>query len=119
MVNEARAGSASNDVTYWLGGINFTYDRFTVQYNYNRASYANVLNPFAPNDPRFTHKEWIHNPSIQVKISDQLRLILEAPFWFRTALPGLPSQDPEVVPLKAGETEVVEQQFLATLHGKI
>jgi hypothetical protein len=119
MVNEARNGSASNDVTYWLGGINFTYDRFTIQYNYNSASYANVLNPFAPETARFTHKEWIHNPSIQVKISDQLRLILEAPFWLRTAIPGLPSNNPEQLARPAGSTEVVEKQILATLHGRI
>ena len=120
MVNEARAGSASDDVTYWLAGANFTYDRYTIQYNYNSATYENILVIADPagSQRRATHKEWIHNPGLSVKISDQLRFLLEFPIWRRDPVPGLPTIDPEKPIAGTGEEEVVEQQILATLHGK-
>jgi hypothetical protein len=119
-VNEARAGAGSNDVTYWLAGGNFTYDRFTLQYNYNSAEYKDVeiMTSTRRVKPRGVHKEWIHNPSFSIKLNDQLRLLIEFPFWIRKPLPGLTTQDPREPAVGTGKQEVVEQQVLATLHGK-
>jgi len=119
MTTPGRAGAASPDVTYWLVGANFTIDRLTLQYNFNHATYEKVLLVGSSTPDAFgTHREWIHNPSFSVKISDQLRLIVEFPFWLRKPVPGLPTMDPKKPPLSPGETEVIEQQVLATLHGK-
>jgi hypothetical protein len=120
MVNEARAGSGSDDVTYWLAGANLTYDRFTLQYNYNSAEYKNVevVTSTQRVKPRGTHKEWIHNPSFSIKLNDQLRFLLEFPFWIRKPVPGLSTQDPSEPLVGTGKQEVVEQQVIATLHGK-
>lgn len=124
--NEARAGSSSDDVTYYMAGGSFTISRFTLQYNYSEGIYRNILAldayPGRPasDQPRATHIEWIHNPSLQIKVIDQIRLILETPFWFRKPIPGLVAIDPEQVTLTTGKEkkEVVEQQVLLTLHGK-
>jgi hypothetical protein len=120
MMNEARNGQSSDDITYWLAGANFTYDRYTVQYNYSQATYKNIraLDAPGPGTPTATHKEWIHNPSASVKINDQLRFMVELPFWRRKPIPGLTTQDPTQPALGTGKEEVVEQQFLATIHGK-
>lgn len=124
--NEARAGSASDDVTYYMAGGNFTISRFTLQYNFSQGIYRNILAldayPGLPAEgqPRVTHTEWIHNPSVQIKVIDQIRLILEAPFWFRKPIPGLAAIDPEQMAPTTGKEkkEVIEQQVLLTLHGK-
>jgi hypothetical protein len=117
MENEARDGSGSDDVTYWLAGANFTWDRFTLQYNYNAATYANIPVPGEAN-MRTKHKEWIHNPGLSVKISDQLRCLLEFPFWLRKPAAGLPPYDPEKPATPTPSQDVVEQQVIATLHGR-
>jgi hypothetical protein len=116
----ARPGSASDDITYLLAGANFTYDRYTLQYNYNRADYKNIEDVTRTGTQKVTHAEWIHNPSVQVKLNDQLRLIIELPFWLRKPAPGLARIDPEEARVAAGvsKQEVIEQQFLVTLHGK-
>lgn len=117
MENEARDGASSDDITYWLAGLNFTWDRFTVQYNYNSATYNNIPVPGGMG-ARTTHKEWIHNPGMALKISDQLRFLLEFPFWLRKPAAGLPPYDPEKPAMATGEQDVIEQQVVATLHGR-
>jgi len=112
-----RAGSSSDDITYYLAGGNVTYDRYTLQYNYNRAEYKNIVALDAGN-VKATHKEWIHNPALSVKINDQLRFLLEFPIWRRKPIPGLTTIDPTKPALGTGKEEVIEQQVLATLHGK-
>jgi hypothetical protein len=115
--SEAREGASSDDVTYWLAGANFTWERFTVQYNYSSGTYNNILVPDGMG-ALTKHKEWIHNPGLALKINDQLRVLLEFPFWLRTPAAGLPPYDPEKPPAPTGETDVIEQQVVATLHGR-
>lgn len=124
--NEARAGSASDDVTYFMAGGNVTYSRVTLQYNFSQGIYRNILAldtyPGRPpsEQPRLTYSEWIHNPSLQIKVSEQIRLIFETPLWFRKPLPGMVAVDPEQTTLTTGweRKELIEQQFLLTLHGR-
>jgi hypothetical protein len=119
MENEARAGRASNDITYYMAGGNFVWTRYTVQYNYSSGLYKNIRAIDVMGTPIGQHKEWIHNPSVQVAINDQLKLIFEAPIWKREALAGLLPIDPTVKGLtKQGQLETVEKQALITLHGK-
>ena len=119
MENEARAGRPSNDVTYWMAGGNFVYGRYTLQYNYSSGLYKNIRAIDAPNMPIGQHKEWIHNPSVQIALNDQLKLIMETPIWKREALAGLLPIDPSVKGLtKQGQLEVVEKQVIVTVHGK-
>jgi hypothetical protein len=115
--SEAREGSGSDNVTYWLVGANFTWDRFTLQYNFNSATYNNIPVPGMMGVVS-RHKEWIHNPGLAVKINDQLRFLLEFPFWMRTPAAGLPPYDPEKPAMPTGETDSIEQQVVATLHGR-
>jgi len=119
MVNEARLGRGSEDVTYWMAGGNFVWTRYTLQYNWSNGFYKDVESPDLPGRPVGDHKEWIHNPSVQVAVNDQIKLIFEAPMWKRKSLAGLLPIDPRQVGLTTqGQEEVVEKQFLITLHGK-
>jgi len=116
---DARAGRASNDVTYFMAGGNFVWTRYTLQYNWSSGLYKNVRAIDAEGMPIGQHKEWIHNPSVQVSINDQLKLIFEAPMWKREALAGLLPIDPKVKGLTTqGQEETVEKQIVITLHGK-
>jgi len=119
MENEARGGAGSPDTTYWLAGANFTYERYTLQYNFSSATYRDILliGSTTPTE-RGTHKEWIHNPGVSVKLTDQVRFLLEFPFWLRSPAPGVPVADPRRMPTPPGKTEVYEKQVLATLHGR-
>jgi hypothetical protein len=118
MENEARNGTGSDDVTYWLAGANLTYERYTLQYNFSAGIYRDILRVASTTpDQHGTHKEWIHNPSVSVKLTDQVRLVLEFPFWLRSPIADIAPADPRKT-LKPGKTEVNEQQVLATLHGK-
>jgi hypothetical protein len=126
-VNEKRDGSSSDDVSYFMAGGNVTYDRYTLQYNFNKGIYRDIIaldalpGRMRADQPRQTHEEWIHNPSAQVKVNDQIRLILEFPMWFRKPIAGLLKYDPESkVATTTGreKKEVVEKQVLLTLHGK-
>ena len=119
MESEARGGSPSNDVSYWMAGGNFVYTRYTIQYNYSSGLYKNVRALDAPGRPIGEHREWIHNPGVQVAINDQLKLIIETPIWKRKALAGLTPINPSVKGLTTqGQLEVVEKQVIVTLHGK-
>ncbi|MEY4513616.1 MAG: hypothetical protein RLZZ450_5738 [Pseudomonadota bacterium] len=119
MESEARAGRSSNDITYLMGGGNFVWTRYTIQYNYSSGLYKNVRAIDVAGMPVGQHKEWIHNPSIQVAVNDQIKLIFEAPIWKREALGGLLPIDPKVKGLtKQGQLETVEKQILLTLHSR-
>ena len=145
------SGSSSDKVDYWLAGANFVWTRYTLQFNYSLGIYRDVFNPYLDPTgintmpgragtagtypgvagPRGTYKEWIYNPSVQVALNDQLKLIIEAPFWMRRGLRGQPKVDPAEVnpPAMAGgaptrktnngkDTEAVEQQVVVTIHGR-
>lgn len=116
---DPRAGRASNDITYMMAGGNFVWTRYTLQYNYSSGLYKNIRAIDVVGTPVGQHKEWIHNPSIQVAVNDQIKVIFEAPIWKREALGGLTPIDPKVKGVtKQGQLETVEKQVLVSLHSK-
>ena len=108
------AGGGYSEADWLLAGANFTYDRYTIQYNWNQGKYRQI------DGTQNSHREWIHNPSIQIAVNEQIRLIFELPFWMRKPVPGLVFSDAEINPPvnTTGKQEFVEKQFLWTLHGK-
>ena len=118
-MTEARAGSSYDAANWLLAGANVTYDRFTLQYNYSQGRYMNIAALDVRGSPRLTQREWIHNPSVQVALHPQLRLIFELPSAIRDPIPGLPRPDLTQQPAVGnGERELVERLFIGTLHGK-
>lgn len=157
MTSPARQGSSSDNVDYWIAGGNVVWKGLTLQLNYSLGIYRDVFNTYLDTTnaaarglagtagtykgvagPRGTYKEWIYNPSIQYAINDQLKIIVEAPFWMRRGLRGQPKIDPaEATPGTAAnaatmtaatpavrktnngkDTEAVEQQVVVTIHGR-
>ena len=107
-------GSGYHEADWLLAGANFTYSRYTLQYNWSQGKYTEIEGTAA------SHREWIHNPSIQIAVNEQIRLIFELPFWLRKPVPGQPFAD-AALPQQlntTGKQEFVEKQFLWTLHGK-
>ena len=115
----ARSGSAYAEADWLLGGLSVTYHRVTLQYNYSQGLYRNIAALDVAGTPRLSQREWIHNPSLQVALHPQLRLIFELPSTWRDPIPGLPRQDLTQQPaLGDGSRELVERLFIGTLHGK-
>lgn len=120
-------GVGYDSADWFFVGANFTYSRFTLQYNHSQGKYQGIdidrpaigMVP-AIRGNNLTQREFIHNPSIQIAVNEQIRLIFEMPFWLRDPAPGQPFINAEKVPgiNVNGKHEVIEQQFLATLHGK-
>jgi hypothetical protein len=73
----ATAGRASAKNDYILAGGEYTYDRFTLRYNFSLGSYADV-----------SVKERMHVPAFSVKANDNLSLLTEVVFWDRSAPEG-------------------------------
>ena len=118
-MTEARAGSAYDSADWLLAGASVTYQRFTLQYNYSQGLYRNILALDVRGTPRLTQREWIHNPSLQVALHPQLRLIFELPSTWRDPIPGLLRQDLTQQPAVGdGSRELMERLFIGTLHGK-
>ncbi|MET0341298.1 MAG: hypothetical protein ABW252_09855, partial [Polyangiales bacterium] len=70
-------GSGYKSADWFFVGANFTYSRFTLQYNHSQGKYndISVNRPTQMLVGNFSQREWIHNPSIQVAVNEQIRLI--------------------------------------------
>lgn len=66
-------GQASDDIDYFQIGGEYTYDRFTVRYNFSAANYKGV-----------SVKEWLHVPALGFKINDNVQLGAEYVHWSRS-----------------------------------
>src|SRR5690606_29118889 len=98
----------------------YTYSRFTLKQNHSQGKYNDTnADRSQMHRGKFSQRGLVHNPSIQVAVNEQIRLIFEMPFWMRDPAPGNPRVDAERTSTTvSGEKEVIEQQFIATLHGK-
>jgi len=63
-------GRASSKNSYVLAGGEYTYDRFTLRYNFSLGSYEDV-----------SVKERMHVPALSVKANDNLNVLTEVVFW--------------------------------------
>jgi hypothetical protein len=75
-------GRASSKNNYVLAGGEYTYDRFTLRYNFSLGSYEDV-----------SVKERMHVPAVSVKANDNLNVLTEVVFWDRTAPEGSSTVD--------------------------
>jgi hypothetical protein len=66
-------GRASNNISYYEVGAEYTYGRVTARYNFSAARYGGL-----------GVKEWLHVPALGLKLNDHLSLGGEYVHWSRT-----------------------------------
>ena len=66
-------GRASNSISYYEAGAEYTYRRVTARYNFSAANYGGV-----------GVKEWMHVPALGLKLNDYLSLGGEYVSWSRS-----------------------------------
>jgi hypothetical protein len=54
---------------------------------------------------------------VRLRINDQIRVLLEFPFWLRKPALGLPPIDPERPATPTGQQDAIDQSVVASLHG--